>query len=450
MGDDAMNACKRTQALLFESADGRTGPVVQSELDAHLAVCPHCKQVFARWTGSVPRLRALPVDEPSAVTVRRMENEVMRRLEPAPVRRSVRPLWLALAAGVVLAVGVGALALRRAVPQPLARIESLWGHVTLSGVAMNPGAAIAAGGMLDIADQGEASFVVGREAQVRLFGPGRLGLVGNSRQPRLRLDRGRLSVEIAHRRSDETFVVATAHGHIEVRGTRFVIGYTDRGSYVHVEQGEVAAYRAGVAEPFSVKTGETFELVAPPEAASLPVEETTVTAPARCSPPNCIGAAKQARRAMRADNPGRAVELVDDALAKSSGCPPEVRCLDELGYLRAEALSRAGKTDAAVAAYRSLNRPGATRAMRQNALYAAGLLERKLGRIAEARQSFEHALAANPGGALAEEALAGLLELAPPATPEARAAAERYLARYPHGMAAARARRILSEAPNPR
>jgi hypothetical protein len=316
---------------------------------------------------------------------------------------------------------------------------------------MNPGAAVAAGGMLEIADQGEASFVVGREAEVRLFGPGRLGLVGTSGQPRLRLDSGRLSVAISHRQSDETFVVATAHGHIEVRGTRFVIGYTARGSYVHVEQGEVAAFRAGVAEPFSVKTGETFELVAPPEAASLPgAAEVAAPEPARCSPSNCGGAARQARKAMRAGNPTRAVELVDEVLAKSGGCPPEVRCLDELGYLRAEALSRAGKTDAAVAAYRSLNRPGATRAMRQNALYAAGLLEHKLGRNSDARQSFEHALAANPGGALAEEALAGLLELAPPATPEARAAAERYLARYPHGMAATRARRILSEAPNVR
>jgi outer membrane protein assembly factor BamD (BamD/ComL family) len=124
--------------------------------------------------------------------------------------------------------------------------------------------------------------------------------------------------------------------------------------------------------------------------------------------------------------------------------------VDELGYLRAEALRQAGRTEAAVAAYRSLNRPGATRAMRQNALYAAGLLEHNLGRDAEARQSFKQALAANPGGALAEEAMAGLMDLANPGSAEARKAAERYLARYPHGLAAARARRILSEAPGSR
>lgn len=447
-----MNACKRTQALLFESADGRTGPSVQSELDAHLAVCRHCKQVFVTWTDSLPRLRGLPVEEPSAVTVRRMENEVMRQMErvPAPEHRSLRPLCFAVAAGILVAAGVGAMALRP-VQAPLARIEALWGHVTLSGVAMSAGAAIAAGGTLEISDEGEASFVVGRESQVRLQGPGRLRLVGTARQPKLRLDSGRLSVEIAHRRVEETFAVATAHGHVEVRGTRFVVGYGVHGSYVHVEQGEVAAYRAGVAEPFAVKTGETFELVAPPEVPPLPVEARGTDAePARCSPTNCAGAALQARKAMRRGTPARAVELVDEILDKTTGCPPVVRCLDELGYLRAEGLSRAGRTEAAVAAYRSLNRPGATRAMRQNALYAAGLLERKLGRLPDARQSFEQALAASPDGGLAEESLAALLELAPAGAPEARAAAERYLARYPRGMAAARARRILSEAPRTR
>jgi outer membrane protein assembly factor BamD (BamD/ComL family) len=82
--------------------------------------------------------------------------------------------------------------------------------------------------------------------------------------------------------------------------------------------------------------------------------------------------------------------------------------------------------------------------MRQNALYAAAQLERRVGRVADARQGFEHAYAVNPDGALAEEALAELLDLWAPTSAGARAAAERYLVFYPRGMAAARARRILS------
>ena len=49
--------------------------------------------------------------------------------------------------------------------------------------------------------------------------------------------------------------------------------------------------------------------------------------------------------------------------------------------------------------------------MRQNALYAAAQLERKLGRSEDARQSLEQAYAAYPDGALSEEALAGLLDV---------------------------------------
>jgi ferric-dicitrate binding protein FerR (iron transport regulator) len=460
MGANAMNACKKTQALLFESADGRTAPAAQADLEAHLADCPHCKQVFAAWTGALPRLRSMPIDEPSAVAVRRMENEVLRQLEPSPACRSRRPLWLALAAGLLLAAGVGAAVVRSTAPQPLARIETLWGHVTLSGAAMSPGATMAAGAVLDIADEGEASFIVGRQAGVRLLGPGRVTLIGTSRQPRLRLDGGRLRVEISHRQAGETFVVATSQGHIEVRGTRFVVGYAAHGSYVHVEEGEVAAFRDGVAAPFAVRAGETFPFADGPqgasstaEAAAAPIEAPAAGTPeaaGRCPQPNCSEAAGQARKAMRRGNPAHAIELVDEAIDRSGDCPAAARCLDELGYLRAEALRQAGRIEAAVAAYQALNRPGATRAMRQNALYAAGLLERRLGRSADARQSFEHALAANPDGVLAEEALAGLVELAQPGSAEARASAERYLARYPHGMAAARARRILSDAPGSR
>lgn len=442
-----MNACKKTQALLFERADGHTAAAVRAELEAHLTVCPHCKQVFDTWTGAVPRLRSLPVDEPSAVAVRRMENEVLRQMAIPPARRSRRPLWLALAAGVVVVAGLAATALRPTAPRPLARIETLWGRVTLSGAAMSRGAAVAAGGVLEIADEGEASFTVGRDAGVRLLGPGRVALVGTPRQPRLRLDSGRLAVVISHRQADETFSVATAHGRVDVRGTRFVVGYAGQGSYVHVEEGEVAAWRAGVAEPFAVKSGETFQLFVEPPPSSSPVEPAATPEPRRCLQSECAAAAGQVRRAMRAGSPARAIELVDHAVEQSLACPAESRCLDELGYLRAEALRQAGKIEAAVAAYRSLNRPAAPRAMRQNALYAAGQLEAKLGRAADARQSFERAFAANPDGALAEEALAGLLDLAKPRSADARAAAQRYLARYPRGLAATRAQRVLSEAP---
>jgi TolA-binding protein len=299
--------------------------------------------------------------------------------------------------------------------------------------------------VLEIAAEGEAAFLVGRGAEVRLVGPGRVAFDGTPNAPRLRLDSGRVFVQVAHRQADESFLVATAHGRVEVKGTRFVVGYDTQGSYVHVDEGEVMAYRLGEAKPWAVAAGTTFSLKEEEAPAPTPLPAVQpVPEPQTCAKSTCADQGARARKAMRAGSPLRAVDIVDEALGKAESCAPTSRCLDELGYLRAEALRQAGRLDGAVAAFKSLNRASATRAMRQNALYAAAQLEQKLGRSQDARQSLERAYTAYPDGALSEEALAGLLDLLENTGADAKAAAERYLARFPQGVAAARARRILS------
>jgi ferric-dicitrate binding protein FerR (iron transport regulator) len=440
-----MNACRKTQALLFEKSDGRLSADVRAEMDAHLAICPHCKQAFAAWTSALPRLRSLDADELSAVSLRRMESEVLRDVHGTARPRSRRTLVFALAALLVLALGVGLLAIRPATSQPFARIQTLWGRVTLSGVGMTTGAAMGPGGVLEIAAEGEAAFLVGRGAEVRLVGPGRVAFDGTPSAPRLRLDSGRVFVQVAHRQADESFFVATAHGRVEVKGTRFVVGYDTQGSYVHVDEGEVLAYRLGAAKPWAVAAGTTFSLKEEEAPAPSPLPAVQpAPEPQTCAKSTCTDEGARARKAMRAGSPLRAVDIVDEALGKAESCAPTSRCLDELGYLRAEAMRQAGRLDGAVAAFKSLNRSSAPRAMRQNALYAAAQLEQKLGRSQDARQSLERAYAAYPDGALSEEALVGLLDLLENTGADAKAAAERYLARFPQGVAAARARRILS------
>jgi ferric-dicitrate binding protein FerR (iron transport regulator) len=447
MGVHAMNACKKTQALLFERADGRLDPAAFAETEAHLSLCPHCKQAFVAWGQALPRLRNLTPDEPSAVRLRRMENEILHQLHERPAPRARFTLRLALAAGVLLAAGIGAVLMRSTGSPPFARIQTFWGRVTLSGVAMTEGASMNPGGVLEIVAEGEASFQVGRAADVRLQGPGRVAFTGTMQGPRLHLDSGRIVVTVGRRQADETFMVSTAHGRVEVHGTRFVVGYAVQGSYVHVEEGEVAAFVQDASAPSAVKAGDTFWLK-PEVPAELPPAPMVEPPPesAHCPPSTCGDEGARARKAMRAGKPVRAIEVVDTALGKATDCVLAPHCLDELGYLRAEALQQAGRLDAAVTAYKALNRAGATRAMRQNALYAAAQLERRLGRAEDARGSLDRAYAAYPDGALAEEALAALLELLDATRADARTVAERYLARYPQGIAAARARRMLSGA----
>jgi TolA-binding protein len=271
---------------------------------------------------------------------------------------------------------------------------------------------------------------------------------GTGKEARLHLDDGRIFVQVAHREADESFSVTTAHGRVEVQGTRFVVGYSQGRSYVHVEDGEVSAYRQGESRRWAVGVGSTFWLKAEDPAPATPspsVDPAPETQP--CTQSTCADEGARARKAMRAGSPLRAIDIVDEAVGKLEHCARTSSCMDELGYLRAEALRQAGRLQAAVTAFKSLNRAGATRAMHQNALYAAAQLERRLGRVEDARQSLERAYAAYPDGALSEEALAGLLDLLDGSGNQARAMAERYLARYPQGMAAARARRILSATP---
>ena len=153
---------------------------------------------------------------------------------------------------------------------------------------------------------------------------------------------------------------------------------------------------------------------------------------------------------MREGNAARALRLVEAAMAARLDCPDAASgassCHDELRYLRAEALRRDGRFDAAVTAYKALDHRAAPAATRQNAFYAAAQLEQRLGRSAAARADFERALAAAPAGALREEALMGAMDSAAAGGETGRAAelARRYLSDFPSGLGATRARALAA------
>jgi hypothetical protein len=151
---------------------------------------------------------------------------------------------------------------------------------------------------------------------------------------------------------------------------------------------------------------------------------------------------------MRAGAYARALGLLGAPVAGRDGPVCDGRlgdCGDELGYLRAEALRLSDRLDAAIAAYKALDRRGAPAPMRQNALYAAAQLEQRQGLAQQARADYERALSAAPRGALHEEALMGAMEAAAAAGDAARASslARRYLDELPDGRGAAAARRLV-------
>jgi hypothetical protein len=267
------------------------------------------------------------------------------------------------------------------------------------------------------------------------------------------LDSGELALVLGKRHSNESFVVETRHGRVEVRGTRFSVGFAGASSWVRVDEGLVAAFRAKDADAHAVGAGQTFWLgpdssALVPSPAVVPSEgsDTFESDPQPAPAGDCITATARARRAMRGGQPSRALRLLDERASRDD-VQASQRCRDEIGYLRAEALRASGRPREAILAYLRLDRHGAEPAMRQNALFAAGELEERTGRHLAAHRRFEAALAVAPSGGLREEAMERAMQaaFAGRETALARAAAQRYLREFPGGGSSPAARRILRE-----
>lgn len=467
--------CVEAEALFVDAGDGRLELSQEVRLAGHLDSCAVCRERAVTWRRLVPGMRGLAPEGPDAMRIRRMQIEIERRLAPTTrAAHGPRERWVRWSAALVFA-SAAALALvwiRRPVDKPRSQaapgygvVAQVDGELTVEGRPVAAETLLATGSHLALA-AGRAELKLGRNAQVRLSGPARLGLEGTAAAIALRLDSGQVDAEVAHREPGETFAVITSDLRVEVRGTHFSVGAAAGKSWVRVDEGRVEVTFASGEHRF-VSTGETLASP-PPEAASAgtPSEEPSPApdespaptrpreSPAACSEIRrlCESIALAARESMRAGDLRRALRQLG-AVARplraahaSESCNRAgvAACQDELGYLRAEALRGAGRVDAAIAAYRRLGGRAQPAAMRQNALYAAAELESRRGHSARARADYQRALAAAPRGALAGESMLGAMDSAASLGDHTAAAslARRYLAGFPAGLGAARARRI--------
>jgi hypothetical protein len=489
-------SCQEVEDRLTDLFDRRLAASDEIRLHAHLEGCAMCRDRAALWNAMTPEMRRLAPPRPAPLALRRMEVVIERALAEtaAAPRRRWRWSWpwrpatsLALAgaaAAAVVAVAVTAqLTARHAPPAgadraaPFATVERLSAGAAAAAGDSGPlraGARLPAGAGLSVPEGGSLALALAGRAAIVVDGPARLVLLGDPSAVRLRLEHGKLTADVSKRRADESFVVELGDVRAEVRGTRFEAGRSVTGAradsasaWVTVFEGRVAVSAPGRSERM-VSAGETFT-VAPQAAAAAqeptPGDPAALGAPALDCPdraaaprPSCQTLARRARAAMRARRYPHALAVADEGLASAAGgpagCPAPVlaparaACLDDLRYLRAEALRLDGRLDQAAATYRALDRVSAPAAMRQNALYAAGQIEQRRGRPRVALADFERALAVAPRGALREEAMLGAMETAA-ALGEgdaARAAARRYLAGYPDGRGAAAARRLAGGA----
>ena len=472
--------CADTEAHLVDVTDGRLDPSLEMRLHAHLEECARCRERAELWWNLVPRMRDLVPRPMAQLAARRLEVELLRRLQSEGAREvKARRGWRVVVAATALVGAAAALVigLRPGRPTPAvddgATLIQTSGVVTSRGLALTSSVRLASGSTLEVASGGQAELRMARGSMLNLRGPARLTLAGTARDVLLRLDEGTLQAQVAHRRPDETFTVAAHDLRVRVRGTRFIVETGVPGSMVSVQEGQVAVELAngstrllGAGEQVMTATTSTAAPSSPttapvaaspsPAAAGADAAAAGTTAPAcLAAVRRCEGTARAVRLSMRAGGDHEALRLLSGATRLSReaapGCARELSpCGDELGYLHAEALHASGRIDEAVVAYLALNRPTAPVAMRQNALYAAAELERQRGMTRAARQHYDSALAVAPRGALREEALIGSMESASEAGDQVQAArlARRYLSEFPTGHATASARRLLSAGPD--
>jgi len=395
--------CRDVEDRLIDLEDGRLEGSAEIRLHAHVEDCAECRAHVETWRKLVPLLRATAPAPPSVLAARRMEVVVERGLAAAPrpaPRRSRMIVGLVAAAAAAVVLAFAGARLYHQAPRVL-----------------DEDVALAAGQSRELR--------IGRVATVRLSGPMRLRVEGDTAHARLRLDEGRLIAEVAHRRPDETFVVIVPQGRVEVRGTRFVVEAGAGASSVCVEEGRVAVFdrderehSVGAGESYSWRARTNPDMNENDDASANEAANANESAneSANVCPRSvrCGALTAQVRKQMRARRYEQALEALKPALHERACAPRVSACRDELGYLDAEALRQSGQLEAAVAAYKALARKGAPPARRQNALYAAAQLERDLGRVDAARADFLAAHAAAPTGALADEALAEARRLPAP------------------------------------
>jgi ferric-dicitrate binding protein FerR (iron transport regulator) len=238
----------------------------------------------------------------------------------------------------------------------------------------------------------DLSFATGTE--LSLESHGEVSVVGAGKTQAFRLDRGRLSAHVAKLGEGERFVVRTGDTEVEVRGTRFVVelgpklacaGGTE--TRVTVSEGVVVVRSQGTEA--RVQAGESWPACTDP------------TPPA---PPSVVRSASAAPSSSPSSS------------SSSSPHAPEAKVVASAAREPAEA-------------------PPSSLA-EENALFQAGLAQKRAGDAPSAVATFETLVRKHPKSPLAESAHVERMRLlANHRDPRARAAAKEYLARYPKGYA---------------
>jgi ferric-dicitrate binding protein FerR (iron transport regulator) len=307
--------------------EGQLGPKDVESFERHCRTCSACAEGLARDERLGALGRALPVDEPGELALKRLRARVLRDITTGSSSRSPfssrRVLLVSLLGAALLTVAA------------IVRLSSIvgWGAPMNAPAARSP--ALLAGA---VAPAEGAVWTQTRSGGVE----------------RIELEAGTLRVHVRPQSPSERFLVLLPDGEIEVRGTTFdVIAHDGTTRHVGVDEGTVVLRLRGVPE-LSLGPGARWEAQAsspadPPaaavvDAASAPPATIPRRAPAGARDGDdgasvYVGAVRSLREG-RYDAAAAAFHAF--ALAY-----PRATEAEDASFLEALSLARAGRIDAA-------------------------------------------------------------------------------------------------------
>jgi hypothetical protein len=251
--------------VLADALDDRQVEEAAARVWGKLAPLPGCRafgqQIPAYLRGELAPARALLLEDHAreCLSCRRAMHAARQPLHeiveegwaPAPPSRARRlpPAagWLALAALLLVGIGLGALILRTWGPAGrggarMARVESVEGRLYrvagASSVPVRAGDAVRQGEQVRTAKGSRAVLRTNDGSQIEMAERAGLALTAGSAGNTIDLDRGLIIVQAARQRPRHLYV-ATGDCLVSVTGTIFAVNHGTKGSRVSVVEGEV-------------------------------------------------------------------------------------------------------------------------------------------------------------------------------------------------------------------
>jgi ferric-dicitrate binding protein FerR (iron transport regulator) len=229
--------------------NGELAPAESRRVAEHLIGCAHCRASFERIKLGVKLAEELP----QFAAPDSLWGEIEAQLDAQPIEvesapidlmrpsaRRWRPMFAAVAAGLILAIGIGALWIYTRESRPFWDVARLDGSPTIGSSRMNAKDQLAVGEWLETDGASRAQIEVGNIGHVEVDPNTRVRLVETKpTEHRLELARGKMSAKIWA--PPRLFFVDTPSGVAADLGCAYTLEVDDRGaSLLHVTSGWVA------------------------------------------------------------------------------------------------------------------------------------------------------------------------------------------------------------------